>query len=285
MAVEVKQVVDHPLVPQLATIERVIDLTPDMKLFSVGINDPVARESFRYRVGQFVLLSVFGLGEAAFDISSIDMPGAPLEFAIRKVGTLTAGIHELEEGAVVGVRGPFGNCFPMEEYRGKNLIIIGGGSGFAPLRSVINYIVDPGRRAEYGQLYIIHGARTPRDLVFTNEFEAWSASPNTRLELTVDRAVGEWRGRVALIPDVVRELDPAADNGVAMVCGPPIMIKFTLKVLKELGFADHQIVSAMETKMKCGIGKCGRCNVGDKYVCLDGPVFTFEQIGRFLEGY
>lgn len=285
MAVEVKHVVDHPLVPQLATIERVIDLTPDMKLFSVGINDPVARESFRYRVGQFALLSVFGLGEAAFDISSIDMPGAPLEFAIRKVGTLTAGIHELEDGAVVGVRGPFGNCFPMEEYLGKNLIIIGGGSGFAPLRSVINYIVDPGRRAEYGQLYIIHGARTPRDLVFTNEFEAWSASPNTRLELTVDRAVGEWRGRVALIPDVVRELDPAADNGVAMVCGPPIMIKFTLKVLKELGFADHQIVSTMETKMKCGIGKCGRCNVGDKYVCLDGPVFTFEQIGRFLEGY
>jgi NAD(P)H-flavin reductase len=285
MIVEAEHVVTHPLVPHLATIERVIDLTPDMKLFSIGINDPVVRDSFRYEVGQFALLSVFGQGEAAFDISSIYLPGAPLEFAIRKVGTLTAAIHELEEGAIVGVRGPFGNSFPMEQYRGKNLTIIGGGSGFAPLRSVINYVVDPERRSGYGQLYIIHGARTPQDLVFKQEFDVWSASPNTRLELTVDRAVGEWQGRVALIPDVVRELDPLPENAVAIICGPPIMIKFTLKVLKELGFADHQMVSTLETKMKCGLGKCGRCNVGDKYVCLDGPVFTFEQIGRLLEEY
>jgi NAD(P)H-flavin reductase len=285
MIVEERQVVDHPLVPHLATIERILDLTPDMKMFSVGISDPATRESFRYEVGQFALLSVFGFGEAAFDISSVYRPGAPLEFAIRRVGTLTGALHELEEGAIVGVRGPFGNWFPMDEYRGKDLICIGGGSGFAPLRSVINYVVDPEKRAGYGQLCVVHGARTPADLVFANEFETWSASPNTRLELTVDRAVGDWTGRVALIPDVVREMKPSPEGAVAIVCGPPIMIKFTLKVLRELGFADSQIVSTLETKMKCGIGKCGRCNVGDKYVCLDGPVFTFDQIGRFMEEY
>jgi NAD(P)H-flavin reductase len=285
MIVEEKPVVAHPLVPHLATIERIVELTPDMKMFSIGLQDPALRESFRYEVGQFALLSVFGYGEAAFDISSVCRPGAPLEFAIRKVGTLTAALHELEEGATVGVRGPFGNWFPMEEYRGKVLICIGGGSGFAPLRSVINFVVDPEQRDTYGELCIVHGARTPPDLVFANEFEKWRTTPNTRLELTVDRAVGDWQGRVALIPDVVREMKPSPDGAIAIVCGPPIMIKFTLKALRELGFADSQIVSTLETKMKCGIGKCGRCNVGDKYVCLDGPVFTFEQMGGFLEEY
>lgn len=285
MVLEAEQVVAHPMVPHLAIVERVLELTPDMKLSSLRLVDTAVEQSFRYEVGQFALVSVFGVGEAAFDITSLCKPGAPLEFAVRRVGTLTGALHELEEGSVVGVRGPFGNFFPMDEYAGKNLIIIGGGSGMAPLRSVVNYVVDPAQREKYGQLYIIHGARTPRDLAFAHEFETWSSSPNTRLELTVDRAEGGWQGRAALIPDVVRELQPSADGAVAIICGPPVMIKFTLKVLKELGFADGQIVSTMETKMKCGIGKCGRCNVGDKYVCLDGPVFTFEQIGRFLEEF
>lgn len=280
-----EHVVAHPLVPYLATVEQVLDLTPDMKLFGLRLPDPAVAESFHYAVGQFALVSVFGVGEAAFDISSLDVPGAPLEFAVRRVGTLTDAFHELEEGSVVGVRGPFGNCFPMAEYEGKNLVIIGGGSGMAPLRSVVNYVVDPPRRERFGQLLILNGARTPADLAFKHEFEKWASSPNSRLELTVDRGDDSWRGRVALIPDVVRELKPSPDNSVAIVCGPPIMIRFTLKALKELGFADRQIVGTMETKMKCGIGKCGRCNVGDKYVCLDGPVFTFEQIGRFLEEY
>jgi NAD(P)H-flavin reductase len=282
---EAEHVLAHPLVPHLASIEQVLDMTPDMKLYSVRLLDPEVEKAFQYEVGQFALLSVFGVGEAAFDISSLCKPGAPLEFAVRRVGTLSAALHELEEGSVVGVRGPFGNYFPMKEYEGKNLIIIGGGSGMAPLRSVVNFVVDPEERGKFGQLYIINGARTPRDLAFAHEFETWSSSPNSRLELTVDRAEGDWQGRVALIPDVVKELNPSSENAVAIICGPPIMIKFTLKVLKDLGFTDRQIVSTMETKMKCGIGKCGRCNVGNKYVCLDGPVFTFEQIGQFLEEF
>ncbi|MDA8216424.1 MAG: FAD/NAD(P)-binding protein [Dehalococcoidales bacterium] len=278
-----RHVVANPLVPHLATVEQVLDLTPDMKLFSLRLQDPAVAESLHYEVGQFALVSVFGVGEAAFDISSLDAPRAALEFAVRRVGTLTEALHEMEEGSVVGVRGPFGNYFPLAEYEGKNLVVIGGGSGMAPLRSVVNYVVQPARRERFGQLLILNGARTPADLAFKHEFEKWASSPQTCLELTVDRGDDDWRGRVALIPDVVRELKPSPLDCVAIVCGPPIMIKFTLKALKDLGFADGQLVGTVETKMKCGIGKCGRCNVGDKYVCLDGPVFTFAEIGRFLE--
>lgn len=280
-----RHVVANPLVPHLATVEQVLDLTPDMKLFSLRLQDPAVAESLHYEVGQFALVSVFGVGEAAFDISSLDAPRAALEFAVRRVGTLTEALHEMEEGSVVGVRGPFGNYFPLAEYEGRNLVVIGGGSGMAPLRSVVNYVVQPARRERFGQLLILNGARTPADLAFKHEFEKWASSPQTCLELTVDRGDDDWRGRVALIPDVVRELKPSPLDCVAIVCGPPIMIKFTLKALKDLGFADSQLVGTVETKMKCGIGKCGRCNVGDKYVCLDGPVFTFAEIGRFLEEF
>ena len=285
MAAARRHVVANPLVPHLATVEQVLDLTPDMKLFSLRLQDPAVAESLHYEVGQFALVSVFGVGEAAFDISSLDAPRAALEFAVRRVGTLTEALHEMEEGSVVGVRGPFGNYFPLAEYEGRNLVVIGGGSGMAPLRSVVNYVVQPARRERFGQLLILNGARTPADLAFKHEFEKWASSPQTCLELTVDRGDDDWRGRVALIPDVVRELKPSPLDCVAIVCGPPIMIKFTLKALKDLGFADSQLVGTVETKMKCGIGKCGRCNVGDKYVCLDGPVFTFAEIGRFLEEF
>ncbi len=153
----------------------------------------------------------------------------------------------------------------------------------APVRSVINYVVA--NRADFGQMIIIHGARTPADLVFKHEFESWSSASNTILELTVDRRDESWSGREALIPTVVSELAPSASNAVAILCGPPIMIKFTLKELRNLGFSDEQIVTTLESKMKCGVGKCGRCNVGEKYVCMDGPVFTYAEISQLLEEF
>ncbi|UCD22403.1 MAG: hydrogenase, partial [Chloroflexota bacterium] len=164
---------------------------------------------------------------------------------------------------------------------GKNIIIIGGGIGMAPLRPVINNILQ--RRDGYGELVIINGARTPQDLVFQPEFPTWMKSPRTRLELTVDKGDEQWKGRVALVPDVVKELAPSPDNAIAIICGPPIMIRFTLAGLRNLGFKDNQIVTTLEAKMKCGLGKCARCNIGEKYVCQDGPVFTLEQISQFLE--
>jgi NAD(P)H-flavin reductase len=164
---------------------------------------------------------------------------------------------------------------------GKNMVIIGGGIGMAPLRPVINRILA--RRDNYEKLLIINGARTPQDLVFQPEFPTWMEAPRTRLELTVDKGDAQWKGRVALVPDVVKEVAPSPDNAIAIICGPPIMIRFTLTGLRNLGFKDNQIVTTLEAKMKCGLGKCARCNIGESYVCQDGPVFTLEQISQFLE--
>ena len=274
---------NHPLIPHLATLRYVADLTPDTKLFDIELDDPELAGSFDYKPGQFAFVSAFGIGEAPFGLISLAYRRDGIEFAIRRVGTVTEGLHQLEPGATVGIRGPYGNWFPMEDYKGKQMLIIGGGIGMAPMRPVINYILD--HRADYGALVIINGARTPRDLVFANEFETWSKAPNTRLELTVDSGDAQWKGRVALIPAVVKELRPSPEDCIAILCGPPIMIRFTLVELNALGFEGHQIVTTLEGKMKCGLGKCARCNVGDKYVCQDGPVFTVEQIRQFIEQF
>lgn len=272
---------ENPFLPYLATLESAVDLTPDIKLMSLKLEDPGA--SFDYKPGQFAFLSAFGVGEAPFGLTSVCYRKGPLEFAVRRIGTVTAALHELEPGAPVGVRGPFGNYFPLDDYKGKNIYIIGGGIGMAPLRPVITTILD--HKADYGDLVIINCARTPQDLVFANEFDAWSAAPRTRLELAVDRGDECWQGRVCLAPVLVKELRLSPENAVAIICGPPIMIRFVLAELKALDFANHQIVTTLEGKMKCGLGKCARCNIGDKYVCKDGPVFTFEQIASFIEQF
>jgi len=274
-------VLENPFIPYLATLKSAVGLTPDVKLLRVQLEDPAVRASFDYKPGQFALLSAFGEGEAPFGIVSLPQRSDGLEFAVRRIGTVTRALHELEPGDVLGVRGPFGNYFPLEDYVGRNMVIIGGGIGMAPLRPVINKILE--QRDDYGNLLIINGARTPQDLVFAPEFKIWMEAPRTKLQLTVDRGDESWGERVALVPAVVKEVAPSPDNAIAITCGPPIMIHYTLAVLKELGFKDNQIVTTLEAKMKCGLGKCARCNVGDKYVCQDGPVFTLEQISQFLE--
>jgi sulfhydrogenase subunit gamma (sulfur reductase) len=272
---------ESPFIPYLATLKTTIQLTPDIKLLSVELENPDIRVNFDYKPGQFALLSAFGEGEAPFGIVSLPQQKDGLEFAVRRIGTVTRALQELEPGDTLGVRGPFGNYFPLEDYKGKNIIIIGGGIGMAPLRPVINKILE--RRDNYEELLIINGARTPQDLVFQSEFPIWMETPRTRVELTVDRGDEHWEGRVALVPEVVKELAPSPDNAIAIICGPPIMIRFTLAGLRDLGFKDNQIITTLEAKMKCGLGKCARCNIGEKYVCQDGPVFTLEQISHFLE--
>ena len=274
---------ENPFIPYLASLQSVTDLTPEIKLLNLELNDPAIRESFDYKPGQFVLLSAFGVGEAPFTFVSVPYRKTGLEFAVRKIGTVTSALQELEPEAIIGLRGPFGNHFPLEEYKGKTIFIIGGGIGMAPLRPIINTILD--HREDYGQLLIINGARTPKDLVFAPEFDTWATSPRTQLELTVDRGDEGWTGRVALVPAVVSELKLSPQNAIAITCGPPIMIHFTLIELKKLGFAPHQIVTTLERKMKCGIGKCARCNVGQKHICQDGPVFTLEQISELIEQF
>jgi sulfhydrogenase subunit gamma (sulfur reductase) len=262
--------------PHMATIQDMRSETVDVTTFKVTIDGSDGAGKFEYKSGQFAEVSVLGVGEAPISISSSPTRSEAIEFSIRRVGELTNALHELEPMDKIGIRGPFGNFFPLEEMEGKNLLIIGGGIGLAPLRSVILNVLD--NRVKYGKIDIIYGARSPQDLVFTSEYKEWQAVDNTRLHLTVDRGDEEWKGNVGLVPTFLKEINPSPENTTSITCGPPIMIKFVIEALNELGFSSEHIVTTLERRMKCGVGKCGRCNIGSKYVCLDGPVFTLKQL-------
>ena len=230
------------------------------------------------------MLSMPGVGEALFSITSSPTNADFLEFSIKKCGCVTEWIHAIEPGQQVTLRGPYGNGFPVDTaFAGKDLLFIAGGIGLAPLRSVINYIRD--NRDKYGKVDIVYGARSKDDLVdypeITNE---WCKEPGLQVHLTIDREQEGWGGHVGFVPNYVKELGFSTDKTVVM-CGPPIMIKFTLAGLMELGFQREQVYTTMELKMKCGLGKCGRCNIGSKYVCKDGPVFRFDQLDELPDEY
>lgn len=273
----------HLYVPNLAVIDRIVEETWDTKTFRAVFADTGMRERFTYHPGQFQEISVFGVGEATFCLTSSPTRPGYVEFSAKKIGSVTSALHELSEGEAVGIRGPYGNWFPYEAMQGKRLLFVGGGIGMAPLRSLLNYCLD--RRENYGHIDIFYGARTPGDLCYTKEFEAWRSAPDTSLYLTVDRGGPGWEGKVGVVPAYVREIGPSSKNTVAITCGPPIMIKFTLPELEKLGFGDEQIITTLEMKMKCGVGKCGRCNIGHTYVCLDGPVFTYAQLRQLPPEY
>lgn len=266
----------NPYVPELAVIEKITEETPDTKTFkAVFVNEEI-RDNFAYEPGQFQQVSVFGAGEATFCLTSTPTRKGFIEFSVKKVGTLTSALHGLSEGAAVGVRAPLGNWFPYEKLKGKDLWFIGGGIGMAPLRSLLNFCLD--NRSDYGKVNILYGARTSEDLCYKNEFDEWISSPNTTLNLTIDNAEEGWEKNVGFVPAYLMDLEPSPNGSIAITCGPPIMIKFVLQNLKQLGFEDEQIYTTLEMKMKCGIGKCGRCNIGEKYVCVDGPVFSYTQL-------
>jgi NAD(P)H-flavin reductase len=235
--------------------------------------------------GQFAEVCVFGKGEAPFGIASSPTEPGFLKFSVAKVGVVSTALHLMEEGTIVGVRGPLGNYYPVEEFKGKNVVIIGGGFAFTTLRSLATYMLHPDRRGDYGDITVIYGARNPGLLLYKEELAAWEKSPDINLITTIDRAVDGWTGRVGFIPAVTEEVAPSSDNAYAIICGPPVMIKFTMPVLEKLGFPPERIIMSLENRMKCGIGMCGRCNVGGKYVCKDGPVFTRAQLNELPNEY
>ncbi len=270
------------LIPSVAVITDVRTDTPDVKTFRVLTPD--GKKPFEHMPGQCAMLSIPGVGEALFSITSSPTNREYMEFSIKKCGCLTSWIHMLEPGQQITIRGPYGNGFPVEtELRGKDLLFIAGGIGLAPLRSVINYCLD--NRENYGKLQIIYGSRSKDDLVDYQEIiDEWMKAENVEVNLTIDREQEGWDGHVGFVPNYVKELSP--DLGMTvLLCGPPIMIKFSLAGLKELGFTDTQVYTTMELRMKCGIGKCGRCNIGNKYVCKDGPVFRFDELGELPDEY
>ena len=270
------------LIPSVAVITDVRTDTPDVKTFRVLTPD--GKKPFEHMPGQCAMLSIPGVGEALFSITSSPTNREYMEFSIKKCGCLTSWIHMLEPGQQITIRGPYGNGFPVEtELRGKDLLFIAGGIGLAPLRSVINYCLD--NRENYGKLQIIYGSRSKDDLVDYQEIiDEWMKAEKVEVNLTIDREQEGWDGHVGFVPNYVKELSPDLGMTVLM-CGPPIMIKFSLAGLKELGFTDTQVYTTMELRMKCGIGKCGRCNIGNKYVCKDGPVFRFDELGELPDEY
>ena len=266
--------------PHLMEITKVIPETGDTKTFHIQFQDASLRESFSFLAGQFAEYSVFGEGEATFCISSSPTRMGRLEFSVKRVGRVTHALHQLNEGDPIGFRGPYGNHFPLDKLKGKNLLFIGGGIGLAPLRSLIHNVVDT--RADYREITILYGARSPQDLCFRYDLESWGGNPTLTMVTTVDVGDNNWKGKVGLVPMVLEEIKPSSKETMAITCGPPIMIRYTLKSLEKLGFTPSQVWTTLEMKMKCGLGKCGRCNIGPLYVCKDGPVFSLEEIQRFV---
>jgi NAD(P)H-flavin reductase len=265
-------VIGHLLVPTLGTIRSMRLLTPDTMLYEVEPDGTLPS----YRPGQFYEVSRLGVGECPISITSTPTREGPLEFAIREVGQVTRALHSLEPGDRLGLRGPLGNGFPLDRLAGQDLLFIAGGIGLAPLRSLINHILD--RRDAHGRVDIVYGARRPDLLCFVEDLEAWAQAPDTGVHLTVDREDPDWDGRVGFVPAVVNELGLAPQGRVAIACGPPIMIQYVLRDLAAAGYDPERVITTLELKMKCGVGKCGRCNLGPLYICTDGPVFTLAQL-------
>jgi len=263
-------------IPYPAIIESIRDESFDTKTFKVVFEDKGLAASFNYKPGQFVQLSLLGIGEAPISITSSPCNQGFLEFTIRAAGKLTRAIHELKPADKIHVRGPYGNPFPFEEVKGKDLYFVAGGIGLPPLRSIINEVFN--KREEFGKIKVLYGAKTPDELCFKEELKRWQDITDTEILLTVDKPDESWKGNVGVVTMLWDKTDITSSNGVAYVCGPPIMIRFVIERLTRTGFRDENIYISLERYMKCGIGKCGHCNIGATFVCIDGPVFSYNQL-------
>ncbi len=261
--------------PEMARLVRVETMTEWEKLFTFEL--PAGR-SLRHRPGQFVMVSMLGIGEAAISITSSPSHSrsGTFDLCVRRVGNVTNALHRLEPGSYVGVRGPYGRGFPVDLMRRQDVLIVAGGLGLAPLRPLIHEILD--ERDSFGRLIILVGARDPSALLFRKELGEWVAREDVECEISVDRADGQWLGRVGLVTSLFSELtiDPARTIGV--ICGPPVMYRYVVKEMKEKGIADARIYVSLERHMKCGVGKCGHCQIDHFYCCLEGPVFSYAEI-------
>lgn len=268
----------NPLIPLHGKIIKIVQETPDVKTFHISTIDD--KKPFNPLPGQLGMLSLPNIGEAMFSITN--QGEKHIEMSIKAVGQLTDALHECEVGQEVGIRGPYGNSFPLDYCKGKDILFIGGGIGLAPVRSLIMHCIK--HREDYGKLTVVYGSRSKSDLCFKDDlFNNWPRVKDLDVYVTIDREEEGWDGHVGFVPAYVEEL--GFKPQVTVLCGPPIMIKFTLPGLQKMGFADKDIITTLEMRMKCGIGKCGRCNIGSKYVCIDGPVFTMEELKELPPEY
>jgi len=259
-------------------IVSITDETADTKTFRLEFCDPLQGEQFVFRAGQFGLYSVFGAGEATFCIASSPTEKGYIECSVKRTGKVTDELHQCNEGDIIGFRGPYGNWFPIDQMQGKNLLFVAGGIGLAPLNSLIRNCLD--LREQFKAMSILYGARSVDDLVYKERLDAWQQREDVQTRYTVDPGgeTPEWKGEVGFVPTVLTSMKPDPQDTVVILCGPPIMIKYVLASLVELGFSAESAYTTLENRMKCGVGKCGRCNVGKLYVCKDGPVFRCSDL-------
>lgn len=268
-------------VPNTALIKKIIKETPDANTYHIKLIDKKSQKNMLITPGQFMMLGLFGVGESAISFS--DMPlNNELYFTVRGVGNVTRKFLTLKEGDNIGIRGPYGEGWPLDKAKGKNILIVAGGMGLAPLKGVITFVKN--NRSKFGYLEILYGAKTPNDMIFKYEFDKWRKIKNTRFDLTVDSLPSDasFECKIGLVTSCFPSMKTHHRNAVVFLCGPEIMMRYAAKCLETIGFKDNQIFISLERRMRCGAGKCGHCQVGTKYVCKDGPVFNFAEIKRYI---
>ncbi|MFC1736082.1 FAD/NAD(P)-binding protein [Candidatus Hydrogenedentota bacterium] len=272
------ELIPENYMPHKMRIEKITQETPDVKTFKLVFCDEPMNENFTFKAGQFGLYSIFGAGECVFCVASSPTRKGYIECSVKLAGKVTGELHRADVGDIIGFRGPYGNWFPIDEMKGKDLLFVGGGIGLAPLRSLIWNCLD--LRDQFGNVTIVYGSRSVDDLVYKDELQTWEEMPDVKTLYTVDPSgeTPEWDGEIGFVPTVLSNSGISPDNTIVITCGPPIMIKFVLVALQEMGFSPDNAYTTLENRMKCGIGKCGRCNIGNVYVCKDGPVFRCSEL-------
>ena len=271
--------------PELMEVTAVRQQTSDVKSVALRFLDPERAAAFSFQVGQFGIFSVFGYGESTFNICSSSNWKDRIEFCFRKVGRVTEAMWKVEVGDVIGFRGPYGHGYPMDVWKGHDLIFLGGGIAMPPIRCAVWYALE--NRADFGDIFIVYGARTVGDLVYVDELQEWAKHERVRVITCVDPGgeTADWKGEIGFVPTVFERAHLSAKDPVVLVIGPPIMIKNTLPVLQKLAISPASVYTSLENRMKCGVGKCGRCNVGSHYVCKEGPVLTMQELQRLPLDY
>ncbi len=264
--------------PSLAEIVRTEQLTKMEKLFEIKLQND---QELGHQPGQFVEVSLFGIGEAPISVSSSPTKKGSFELAVRAVGNVTKTLHTLNRGATLGIRGPFGKGFPIEEMKGKDILFVAGGIGLVPLRSLINYVLD--NRSHFARVFVLFGAKTPAEQLFLDELAKWRQSKDMEYWETVDRSDGQWKGNVGVITTLFPKITVDPQKTIAVIVGPPIMYRFAILEAQVKGIPDDQIIVSLERRMKCGVGKCGHCQINHIYVCQEGPVFSYAKIKDLKE--